>query len=82
MRSRLDLPEPFEPEHADLGAGKERQRDVLEDDALGRHDLAHAVHRVDVLSHGGEAEGCVEPAIIAGPGAPRREFAASARENE
>ena len=40
-----------EAEHADLGAREEGQRDVLEDLALGRNDLAHAVHRVDVLSH-------------------------------
>ena len=38
-------------EDADLSARKERQRDVLEDDALGRNDLAHAVHRENVLSH-------------------------------
>ena len=42
---------PVQAEHADLGAGKERERDVLEDLALGRNDLAHAVHREDVLSH-------------------------------
>ena len=40
-------------EHADLGAGKERQGDVLEDFTLGRHDLADPMHGVDVLSHGG-----------------------------
>src|SRR5439155_10011858 len=39
-------------EHADLGAGEEIERDVLEDGALGRHDLADAAHRVDVLGHG------------------------------
>src|SRR5205814_9757792 len=39
-------------EDADLGAGEEGERDVLEDLTLGRNDLAHAVHREDVLSHG------------------------------
>jgi hypothetical protein len=38
-------------EHADFGAGEERQGNVLEDFPLGRHDLAHAVHGVDVLGH-------------------------------
>src|SRR5206468_10022706 len=38
-------------EHADLGAGKERQGDVLENVALGRNYLTHAVHRVNVLRH-------------------------------
>ena len=46
------LARAVESEHADLGAGEERQRNVLEDHSLGRHDLAHAVHGVDVLSHG------------------------------
>src|SRR5262249_37680954 len=39
-------------EYADLRARKEGERNVLEDDALGRNHLAHAVHRVNVLSHG------------------------------
>ncbi|MCY1402426.1 hypothetical protein D9M71_175670 [compost metagenome] len=39
-------------EHADLGAGEERQGDVLEDFTLGRNDLADPMHGVDVLSHG------------------------------
>jgi hypothetical protein len=38
-------------QHADLGSGEETQRDVAEDDALRRHDLADAVHGVDELSH-------------------------------
>ncbi len=41
-----------EAEQADLGAGEERQRDVLDDLALRRHRLADAVHGVDVLRHG------------------------------
>ena len=41
-----------EAEHADLGAGEERQADVAQDDALGWHNLANPVHRVDVLGHG------------------------------
>ena len=45
------LARAVQAEHADLGAGEERERDVLEDLALGRNDLAHAVHREDVLSH-------------------------------
>ncbi len=40
-----------EPEHADLGAGKEVEGDVLEDRALRRDDLGDAPHRVGVLSH-------------------------------
>jgi hypothetical protein len=42
---------PVETQHADLGAGKKGQRDVLQDHALGRDDLADAIHRVNVLSH-------------------------------
>jgi hypothetical protein len=44
MRIRVDLP-------ADLGAREKRQRDVFQDLALGRHDLADAVHGEDVLGH-------------------------------
>jgi hypothetical protein len=51
--SSEDLPEPFSPEHADLGAGKEVERDVLEDRALRRHHLADAPHRVNVFGHRG-----------------------------
>ena len=40
-----------EAEHADLGAGKERETDVAQDDAFGWHNLANPVHRVDVLGH-------------------------------
>ncbi len=39
-------------QHADLGAGKERQGDILQDGFLGRHDFANPVHGVDVLGHG------------------------------
>ena len=35
---------------ADLGAGQERQGDVVEDDLVAVR-LAHLVHGVDVLSH-------------------------------
>ena len=41
----------IEAEHADLGAGEEAQGDVLEDEALRRDDLAHPVHRENVLRH-------------------------------
>ena len=41
-------------EHADLGAGEKRQRDVFENLAFGGHHLAHPVHREYVLSHGAE----------------------------
>jgi hypothetical protein len=40
-----------QPEHADLRAREERQRDVFQDHPLGRHHLAHAIHRVNVLRH-------------------------------
>ena len=66
MPQQRRLAGAVQPEHADLGAGKERQRDVLEDDALGRHDLAHAVHRVNVLSHRLPVNDGWKPAIIAG----------------
>ena len=36
-------------EHADLGAGEERQRDVVEDRLVGGCTLRQAVHREDVL---------------------------------
>ena len=38
-------------QHTDLGAGEETKGDVLENEALGRDDLAQAVHRKYVLSH-------------------------------
>ena len=45
------LTRAVEAEHADLGAGEERQRDVLEDFPLRRHNFAQPMHGVDVLSH-------------------------------
>ena len=45
------LARAVEAEHADLGAGEKRQRDVLEDLALRRDDLADAVHGENVLRH-------------------------------
>ncbi len=38
-----------DPEHADLGPGQERQREVLEDRLLRRMHLRQLVHREDVL---------------------------------
>jgi hypothetical protein len=49
------LARAVEPQQADLGAGVERERNVLEDLAFGRNDLAHADHRIDVLSHRGSS---------------------------
>ena len=46
------LARAVQAQHADLGAREERQRDVLENLALGRNDLAHAVHGENVLRHG------------------------------
>jgi hypothetical protein len=51
------LARAVQAEHADLGAGEEAERDVLEDLALGRHRLADAPHGVDVLGHGDCAKG-------------------------
>ena len=48
--STLDLPAPFGPDDADLRAGQERQRDVVEDHLVAVR-LAHLVHGVDELSH-------------------------------
>ena len=39
-------------QHADLGAGEERQGDVAQDLALRGHDFGDPVHGVDVLGHG------------------------------
>ena len=47
-------------QHADLGAGKKRQRDVLEDFAAARIGPAEAPHDVDVLRH---AHGMPMPSI-------------------
>jgi len=46
------LARAVQAQHADLGARKKRKRDVTQDLPLGRHDLADAVHGVDVLGHG------------------------------
>ena len=48
-------------EHTDLRAGKERQRDVLENLASRRRHLGDAVHGVDVLGHGGMSRRPVGP---------------------
>ena len=45
------LARAVQAQHADLGAGEERQRNILEDLALGRHDLADPLHGVNVLGH-------------------------------
>ena len=82
------LARAVQAEHADLGAGEERERDVLEDLPFGRNDLAHAVHREDVLSHanvrteasdwmrkrgrGGARPALADPPIVAGPRRARR----------
>src|SRR6185437_5558612 len=42
---------PVEPEHADLGAGKEREADVAQNDALRGDELANPLHGKDVLGH-------------------------------
>src|SRR5439155_3440322 len=62
VKARHDLQQralarAIQAEHADLRAGKETERNVLEDLALGRNGLAHAVHRKYVLSHAGVLEG-------------------------
>ena len=58
----MTVREAVEAQQADLGAGEERQRDVLDDLALGRDRLGHAVHGVDVL-HWGSAGGRGRPAL-------------------
>ena len=45
------LARAVQAQHADLGAGEEGQRDVLQDLSLRRHGLADAVHGEDVLRH-------------------------------
>ena len=42
---------PVEAQHADLGAGQERQPDIPKNDMVGRVNLAQTFHGVDVLSH-------------------------------
>ena len=41
---------PVRPEHADLRAGQERQRDVREHLPVGAVELVDPVHRVDVVA--------------------------------
>ncbi|MNU03777.1 hypothetical protein D3C72_2479240 [compost metagenome] len=38
-------------QQADLGAREERERNILDDLALGRNDLAHLEHGHYILSH-------------------------------
>jgi hypothetical protein len=45
------LARAVQTEHADLGTREERQRNVLQNLAFRRHDLADAVHSKYVLSH-------------------------------
>ena len=45
------LPRTVQAQEANLGTGKERQRDVFDDLPLGRHNFAHAEHGHDVLGH-------------------------------
>jgi hypothetical protein len=51
------LARAVQTEHADLGARKKREPDVLENDGVGRMDLPEAFHRVDVL-HGYTPDEC------------------------
>ncbi len=45
------LARAVEAEDADLRPRQETERDILEDLALGRDRLAHAIHGIHVLSH-------------------------------
>ena len=49
ISSSVDLPAPFAPEHADLGARVHRDVDALEDLAVGRDELLQVPHRDDEL---------------------------------
>lgn len=53
MRRTLDLPAPLGADDADLGAGQEAQRDIVEDDlvAMGFADLAHGVDEFRHAAH-------------------------------
>ena len=53
MRRTLDLPAPVGADDADLGAGQEAQRDIVEDDlvAMGFADLAHGVDEFRHAAH-------------------------------
>ncbi|MOA23725.1 hypothetical protein D3C78_1443640 [compost metagenome] len=46
------LTRTVEAEHADLGAGEERQRNVFQDFPLRRNNFAQPMHGEYVLSHG------------------------------
>ena len=59
------------PEHADLGARVERQRDVAEHLPLGPVELLDPVHRVDVLrAHGARKDRRVVRCAASGASAP------------
>ena len=45
------LASAIEAKHAYFCAGEEGERDVTDDESFRRHDLGHAIHRVDVLRH-------------------------------
>src|SRR6185437_4280577 len=45
------LARAVEAEHADFGAGEERETDIAQNDALRGDDLANPLHGKDVLSH-------------------------------
>ena len=45
------LARPVGTQHANLGTGEEAERNVFEDVAFGRHDLADPIHGENVLSH-------------------------------
>jgi hypothetical protein len=69
IRNSVDLPEPFKPSTPILAPGKndremfwkKRQGDVLQNFTLGRHDLADAIHGVNVLRHGITYRDCRQP---------------------
>lgn len=41
----------IEPQNANFGPREKRQRNIFEDESLGRNHLGHAIHGHDVLSH-------------------------------
>ena len=47
--SSVDLPDAVQAEHADLGAGEEREPDVAENLVVGLVDLPEPLHGVDEL---------------------------------
>ena len=44
----------IQAQHTDLGTRKKAERNVFQDLPLGWHDLADAVHGVDILGHGND----------------------------